>query len=73
MNNMKDFNKNDNSEVTCETCKSEITWIISDLRKIYGENDYYYFLCPVCNNMVFVDKTPSIEKRYKKYHKSLKK
>ena len=51
-------------EVTCPHCNSKLRYNKYDISWYWGEPDYFYVMCPVCNKMVFIEKTKETVRMY---------
>lgn len=48
----------------CQHCNTELRFNGGDLRWYHGEPDYYYVVCPICGNWVWVNKNAETCKMY---------
>jgi len=58
--------------VKCEHCQSELLIEVGDLQWTHCEEDYYYVICPVCGEKVWIKSNEFFDNMWKEQIKSEK-
>jgi hypothetical protein len=48
----------------CDCCHTELKYDKYDLQWTHTEEDYYYIVCPICKNIIWLNGTPELHKMY---------
>lgn len=48
----------------CAHCGTKVRYNKYDLHWTHTEENCYYLICPLCHEMIWVDKTPELDKAY---------